>query len=221
MANDYIPADDASLIAFTDNFTQAIEANEANFGLVPADFAELDALAGAYGVALQNHNAAQNNARQQKQAKDNAKAALLPKLRNAAQRANISPAINDQRRAALGLTIRDATPTAVSAPTTQPVLFVDTANRLQHIIRFRDSLTPTSKAKPAGVFGCEIYRKIGGDAPASVQECEFVGLDSATPYLLDYGSESGGQQVHYLGRWATRSGLTGPTSDLISATVVA
>jgi hypothetical protein len=101
------------------------------------------------------------------------------------------------------------------------VLFIDTSQRLQHTIKFSDSLTPLSSAKPAGVLGCEIYRKIGGTAPASIADCDFLGTDSASPFVVPFGSVSGGQMCYYLARWANRNGLTGPTSDLISATVVA
>lgn len=225
---DYIPSDDAGLISFAGAFNTAMNAvavpdGETNneLGFSPAEKTALSSAANDLLAAVNALNTAKSASAAARVAKDAAAVELRSLLRSASNRIQSSTNTSDVVRSNFGITIRDTTPTAVAAPTTQPVLFVDTSRRLQHTIAFRDSASPLSKAKPQGVFGCEIYRKVGGTAPSSVAECQFVGLDSASPYIAEYGAESGGAMVHYLGRWATRSGLVGPTSDVISATVVA
>lgn len=218
---DYIPADDSGLAAWARNLADQISGSEVNYGLVAADSVAYEAFVTAFENNLAANSAAQTAARTARQTKDSSKEALGSASRNLARRLQASPLVSDTERILLGLTVRDTTPTAVPPPTSQPVLFVDTSSRLQHKINFRDSLTPTSKAKPAGVLGCEIYRKVGGTAPADLSQCEFVAMDTATPYGVEYQAEQGGQMVHYLGRWVNRNGSAGPISDLISATVVA
>ena len=226
--SDYVPSDDAGLVAFVENIQSALDASESEYGLLPADSVALGLAMDAFKNAYVANNIAQNAARSSRQLKDTNRDALVTKLRSLVNRIQAYPGTTDAKRTTLNITVRDSTPTAVPAPTTQPVLFVDTSNRLQHSISFRDSLTPTSKAKPQGVLGCEIYPKIVDPTatppqspPSSIADCEFLGLDSASPYVADYGAETGGKTAYYIGRWANRNGLTGPQSDIISATVVA
>src|ERR1051326_3688323 len=73
--------------------------------------------------------------------------------------------------AALGLNVRDTTPTPVGAPTVVPVGDVDTSNRLRDAINLRDPTSSAPRAKPSGVEGCEIWVKIGGTPPADSSEC--------------------------------------------------
>lgn len=219
--NDYIPSDDAGLDSFADDFGDYVADNNEALGIADADKNLVQSAQANFHSKMTALSAAQTAAQVARADKDASRVALVALLRQQARQIQANPATTDAQRAALGITVRDTTPTAVAAPTTQPVLFVDTSNRLMHVVSFRDALTPFSKAKPAGVSGCEIFRKIGGTPPASIAECEFVANDSASPYVADYDGADGGKMVYYFGRWATRSGLTGPTSDLISATIVA
>jgi hypothetical protein len=221
MANDYIPADDAGLVSWATVFTTKLGNDFATYGFTEAEETALTDEVESFASLVTSANTAKTTAQSTTQAKNTGKADLVPMLRSAASRLQVHPAMSDMVRSQFGITVRDTTPTAVTAPTSAPIIWVDTKDRLRHTVHFYDELTPNSKAKPNGVHGCEIYRKIGGTAPASVAECEFLGLDTATPYVIDYGAESGGLMIYYLARWATRSGLTGPTAGLQSATVVA
>src|ERR1035437_3074399 len=44
----------------------------------------------------------------------------------------------------------------------------------KHIIDFRNSASPKSKAKPAGVAGCEIWGKVGSPAPMDISQLAYV-----------------------------------------------
>ena len=91
----------------------------------------------------------------------------------------------------------DTNPTPVGPPTTAPLATVDTAQRLQHTVHFRDTTTPTSKAKPAGVRGCEIWMKIGTPAPVDASELVFVTLDTRTPHVVHFDGADAGKVVTY------------------------
>lgn len=64
--------------------------------------------------------------------------------------------------------------------TTVPVATVDTSERLRHTIRWADSATPSSKRRPRGTIGIEIWRKIDGPLSGSELDCEFLALDTET-----------------------------------------
>jgi hypothetical protein len=83
----------------------------------------------------------------------------------------------------------------------------------------RDSGTPDSRAKPQGVFGCQIFYKIGGDAPADVKECQEAAVDRNSPYLMEFDGADGGKTCWYLLRWIMNSSEKGAISPLFSATI--
>jgi len=89
-----------------------------------------------------------------------------------------STTITDAQRAAMGITVRDvvATHAAGTGQATRPVGVVDTSQRLRHEIRFTDETTPTRRAKPKGIMGCEIwviFAAIGKPAPTDGAGMQF------------------------------------------------
>ncbi len=71
-----------------------------------------------------------------------------------------NPAVTDDLRATLGITIPSGSRTATPVPSTRPVLSADTSQRLQITIDFVDA-GATSKAKPTSVRGCQLWEQIG------------------------------------------------------------
>ena len=87
-----------------------------------------------------------------------------------------------------------------------------------------DEATPTRRAKPAGIMGCEIWVKVsatGEAAPSSADELSFISMDTASPYIVEYDGKDGGKTAHYMLRWVKSSGEKGPWSETISATITA
>lgn len=128
--------------------------------------------------------------------------------------------ISDAERVSLGLSPRDKTPTSVVVPTTQPIAKIDFSVRLQHRVSFVDSATPTSRAKPHGIYGCQIWIKIGGDAPVSEDDLKFIGTETASPHLIKFNGSDAGKPAYYWLRWVNKRGETGPWSVPVSATIV-
>lgn len=127
--------------------------------------------------------------------------------------------VTDEQRAAMMLRVRDTVPTEAALVETHPVGQVDTSQKLRHVISWRDSGTPNSKARPDGVWGCEIYYKIGGTAPVDHKECQQAAMDRSSPYLFEFEGENANKTVWYLLRWIMNSGEKGAWSPLFSATV--
>ena len=105
-------------------------------------------------------------------------------------------------------------------PLTRPLASVDARERLQHTISFADEATPTRRAKPSGVRGVQLWRKIGDPAPVDESELVFVSEFTRTRMTLDYQMTQGGQTVYYQARSVSTRGDTGPWGELVSATVV-
>ena len=159
-----------------------------------------------------SHTAAQDAALGARAMKDAARAALTALIQ-------VHPAMTDAWRADAHLPIYDSTRTRAPIPTTKPLATVDSSQRLQHTIAWRDETTPTSKAKPTGVQGAEIWYFIGATPPSDPAQCKFAAMDTATPYLLHHDPADGGKLCHYLIRWVNSRGEAGPWSETVSATI--
>lgn len=95
----------------------------------------------------------------------------------------------------------------------------DTSQLLGITVRFADEGTPTSKAKPAGVMGCEVWVKVGGPPPTDLSECQYLATDSRTPYVATFDGGEANQTAHFIGRWMSTRNEPGPLSETVSATV--
>lgn len=109
--------------------------------------------------------------------------------------------------------------TATPVPNSKPVGSVDNGQRLQHTISFVDANTPTSRAKPEGVRGCQIWIKIGGVAPVDASELTFIATDTKSPYVLQFDGADATKNAFYWLRWENTRGEVGPWSDVVMATI--
>lgn len=132
-----------------------------------------------------------------------------------------NPVVTGEQKVLMGLTVRKETRTAVPVPSTRPMASVDNNNRLEHIINFFDEMTKTSKSKPFGVRGCEIWCKIGDVPPKDEAELHYLATDTATPYHAHFSGADGGKTVYYWLRWVNTRNEPGPWSETISITISA
>lgn len=219
---DYIPRGDTEFSAWLDNFIAYANANLAALGLVAADMTPITAAQTPWKTALSDNVAAQAAAQSARQAKDTARAGVETPVRALVRRLQASASVSNAEREALGITVPDTEPTPVGPPTTRPVVKVNSAQRLQHTIHFADEATPTSKAKPAGVSGAEIWVQVAAVAsppPTDPAALTFIALDTRTPYTLDFDGPDGGKNAHYMLRWVNTKGQKGPWSETATATI--
>lgn len=216
---DYIPVGDSDAIDDGRVRIEYAEANLAALNLTAADIAPLKEAHEAFATAYNANVVKQAEARSTREAKDDKREEWerLDRAFNGRMQSDL--AVKDEQRAAMKLRVYDKVKTAVGAVGSFPVGVVDTGQKLRHEISWRDSATPDSKAKPAGVFGCQILYKIGGEPPVDAGECEEAAIDRAAPYLLEFGGADGGKTVFYLLRWISNSGEKGALSPLFSATI--
>lgn len=219
MTAPYIPAKDVDFLAWLDNFDDLTSVNFATYGLSGGDAASITTVRTAYDTA---YAAATNPATRTPvtiAAKDTAKATALATVRPLAQLIRNNPAVTDDDRVALGLTVPDTDPSPVPAPTTFPLLDLLAATPGQHQLQYRDSDTPTTKAKPDGAIAMELWQTIGVSPALSPVGSAFVGTITKAPFFISLDVGDVGKYATYFGRWATRRGLTGPWSSPVSMTV--
>lgn len=223
MPHDYIPRNDADFRAWARQFVDYVAGHEVELGLAAAVATQLQAERTAFEGALTEHVAAHQAAKAARQAKDRQRRDFERTLRQLARQLQASPAVDDGERAALGLTVPDPARTPGSEVIrTRPVGAVDTSQRLRHKLRIVDEATPTRRAKPKAILGCEIWVKVAAASeapPAGPEGLRFVGLATRSVYLVEHDAADGGQTAHYLLRWVRRNGVHGPWSETLSATI--
>ena len=222
---DYIPGSDTGFQAWVANFVTYANANLAGLGIAPGDMMPIVAAQGDFDAKIAANVTAQQAAQSARQAKDASRDQLESLIRQLVRQLQASGDVDNSERAALGITVPDTIrTTAVGGISTRPIGAVDTSQRLRHEIRFTDEATPTSRAKPAGIMGCEIWVKVaavGEVPPASADELSFLSMDTASPYIVEYDGKDGGKTAHYMLRWVKTNGEKGPWSETISATITA
>lgn len=215
---DFIPQSDAEFDVWQGNFVTFASANLTALGLVAADLTPITAGQTAWASAFPAHTTAQAAAESARAAKDVARTDFVAVIRALVRRLQAPPAVSDAERLSLGITVR-AERTPATVPTSRPVASVAVSERLRHTVSFTDEGTPTRKAKPAGVMGCEVWVKVGGTPPADPSELHFLGLDTRTPYVAEFDGADAGKPAHYMLRWVNKQGEQGPWSATVTATI--
>ena len=217
----YIPAADTDFNNWQQNFLNNLQTEAANLDITQEDLNALLTGQTAWESDYEAHLAAQSAAQSARQQKDDSRQAWENQLRAQVRKLQASETITNAQRAALGITVSDGSRAAIGAPTTRPLANIAATASLSHTVRFVDEATPTRRAKPNGVMGAEVWVAIGDAPPTNLDEMQFLGLDTRTPYVSEFDSEDIGKTAYYRLRWVNRRGEAGPWGDIISAAIVA
>ncbi len=220
----YIPRPDGDFAAWANHYYDAVEKWYSVQGFDPNELKALKEALSAWNAAFPAHVKAQAAAEGARQAKDAARSALEREVRPVTNFVQGYPKTTNAARAEMGITVRDTSPTPAPAPSSRPLALVESGQRLTHQLRLVDESTPTRRARPAGVQRAEVFVALtppGQPAPANPGDYRYIGSVTRGETTLSFESDKGGMQAHYLSRWVSTSGATGPWSDTASATVAA
>lgn len=215
--NPYIPTTDADLLTWATNFDAVITANPTDYGLIAGQATAFDVLRDAYAAALTLATDPATRTSVTVAAKDAAKAAMVTNARQLARVALAFPTVTPGDLTAAGLIVRNTVPTPIPAPTTVPLVSFLASIGKTITLDFADELTPSKKYKPFGVTGLQLFLKTGAVAPASPDDCQLIQTLGRWPARIDLSTLAAGTVCHFIGRWVTRRGLTGPQSAVVSA----
>jgi hypothetical protein len=148
-----------------------------------------------------------------------ARAVAEPQMRAINRSVQAKAGVADLLKTGMGLPLHDTTPSRAPAPTTRPVLLVDTSERLQHKITFHDEANLKSRAKPPGVSEIEIWCKIGAPAPADFNDCALVATSPKNDVVITCKGADAGKPAHYMARWKSTRGEFGPWSETVVASI--
>ena len=215
-STDNVPKNDAAFHIWQGEIITDVQLFATLWGILSVDITTLTAQQTVWIAAFAKGGNKNNRQSPDVQAKDDARAIYEKALRKfIAKWLSHNDKVSDAERTRMGLTVKSGTHTAVALPTSNPIATIDFSVLLQHTINFVDSDTPTSKAKPSGVIGAEIWGKLGDATVFS-----YLGLCTATPDVIHYVDTDAGLKVSYRLRWVNTKGDVGPWSTSVTAMVV-
>jgi hypothetical protein len=128
-----------------------------------------------------------------------------------------NPRVTDEDRKIMNLSLYDTKPSKRPAPSKEPILEVRFAQKQEHSLSAKNS--EGGRRKEQYATGWEIWRKTGGDAPASDSDFTYVGISTRSPFIIKYGLEDAGKMVWYRIRWINAKNEPGPWSEIVSAII--
>ena len=215
----YIPAKDVDFKMWLDNFDDLVSVNFAAYGLTGGEAGTITGQRTAYDTAFDDATNPMTRTPVTIAIKDTVKATASATVRPLAQSIRNNPAVSDADKVSLGLTVPDTSPTPIPAPTSFPLLDILKATPGQHWLQYRDSDTPTTKAKPFGGVAMELWQTIGVTPAVDPAGSSFIGTITKAPFAVTLNIADVGKYATYFARWATRRGLTSSWSAPVSMTV--
>jgi hypothetical protein len=145
-------------------------------------------------------------------AKQEAKQSLVSESRRLAMIVTNYPATTNKQRQAMGLTIKDTTPSPVPVPDSAPVVEVREVKN-QRITLVLHNAESTSRAKPAGVKGATLFSYVGESTPAALSDWKFEGNVTRTLVDLDMpATVPNGSKVWITAFWFNSKAESGPAT---------
>lgn len=219
---DYIPQREAEAIIWLTNFNTFVQANGPEFGLTPAQMADLQTAVNDLAAGLINVADAEASFRSAVAAKNANKADAITLARQIAQFLQNNPSMTDAERGQAGLTIPDTIPTPGSGADIPalppPLLLLDFSQRNQVTIHWGTNPgDERQNAKPSGVLGVQIDWARGG-IPANESSWAALDRDTASPYVASF-TESTSITVAFRARWIGKDLSTGPAGDPVTCSL--
>lgn len=220
MAIDYIPGPDGEFALWMNNYISTLTNNLSAFEITQEKVNELSQGLAQFEADLLEQSTTDSAARAATKKKNDSRASIESTIRNLSQVFQKNTNISDSLKISLGLNVGSNASPVTGPPSSRPLVSVDTSQRLQHTLSWVDETTPTTRLKPRGVLGAEVWVKVDGESPKSELDCRFLALDTATPYIAVFSGTDAGKTAYYMLRWVNSKGEKGAWSTIISATIV-
>ena len=223
-AHDVIPPGDSEFDIFQDDVFTTLTANAAAWNIPPTTLADLAAQQAIWTPAWNKAKDKGNRSRQDVEQKNTARGGYEPVLRNVIQQyVQNNTLVPDDARVSMGIRPRDTVRTRVPVPDTVPQLDILPGNGNVLRVNFRQQPGAPgtgSRGKPDGVERCNLRYKMGGTAPASVNDCPLAASGTRSPITLSFSGSDAGLRIYVYGQWENTRAEGGPwTPAAVSAVV--
>jgi len=221
MANSYIPQQEAAALAWMQVFAAGITANPGMYELAAADATAIqnavDAFEAAYDVAVNPATRTKGTIN----LKDETRAAAEAICRQYAKLIKYNAGISDSSKIDIGVRPVNNSREPVNVPDSSPLLNILGATPGSHTVRYADSGTPDSAAKPFGAAQLQLFVAVDTNPIANADGAEFYGAFTKNPIGVGFSETDDGKMATYFARWASLRGEVGPWSLPVSMRIAA
>lgn len=214
----FVPAGDAELLGFAQNYSAVITADPVAVGLTPAIATTLSGYVTAYQTKLSALDTPSNRNPVGFQEKDEAKKTLVSYIRQTARQIQGTMTVTDLQRTELRLPIRDTEPTPVEQLTVAPALTVLGIFGHNIHVRVRDA-SGAVRGRPVNADAALIYSFVGETAPVTADGWKCEGPISKDSALVAFDPALAvGTKVFLTAQWFNTRG-TSPGCTPVAAVI--
>lgn len=221
---DYLPDAIAEFALWMVNFADRLGVHGPTLDVSPAEITDVQNDSGRYSLEVAAVDTARNAFRAAVAARDEDREDTIePRIRPLVQRIQNHPAMTDDIRRDLGITVPDRTPTPLGPSSIDdagaPLLEVDIGQRKRAIIHWGPNPGDERRnARPAGVRGVRLWFWLGAGEPPAESDWEFLDEDNRSPYTHVTMNPSP-LTITFRAAYVDRMNRVGSTSDPVTVTI--
>lgn len=219
--SDFIPSSDANALLWLQAFANGIAANFATYQLVLADSTTISNAVNDYAAALALATANATRTSSTIIAKDAARESAEAVVRQFAILIKYNDGISDEAKNDIGVRPVNPSKSPINVPDSSPLLNILGATPGSQTLRFSDTSTPDTPAKPFGASQLLLFVAIKDEITDNEDDAKFIGLYSRNPVAVGFVPEDDGKMATYFARWCDLKGQTGPWSLPVSMRIAA
>ena len=154
-------------------------------------------------------------------AKDDAREIAETLIRQYAGLIKDNSGISDEDKVAIGVRPINPNREQIDCPQTQPLMNIISSTQGLQELRYADSTTPDSRAKPFGASELQLFRAISTTENAPLADAKFYAKFTKNPVVVTFDEADDGKVATYYARWAGPRGDVGPWSVPVSMRIAA
>ena len=221
MTSSYIPATEANALDWMETFADGIAADPAKYGVSVADATAISSavqdFADARAISIDPVTHSPVNVA----AKDDARTSAEQICRQFASLIKYNAGISDPDKIAIGVRPVNTDRNPIEVPETSPLVNIIGATPGAQTVRYADTNTPDSGAKPFGATCLQLFVAIAEDAVDDPDLASFHGSFTKNPVAVGFDAGDDGKMATYFARWASRRGDVGPWSLPVAMRIAA
>jgi len=220
--NDWLPDTEPGLVTWSTNLNARLQDGAIGgiYGLSPQQITDYQTAHDNFLAARETANETDTRTKTTIQLKNGAKNALTLLAREYIKFIQSRPQTTNAERVSLNITVRDEKPSNIPAPTTMPVITIQsTVGKTVNFI-IRDENAPDTKTKPAGVVSAIIMSYVGDAAPNELTDWSLAKTLTRNSSSLTFpASTPACAKVWLVALWQNAKGQTGPIGNPVSTNV--
>lgn len=221
MSTSYIPAEDGQALAWMRAFADGIATNPALYMLTSTDAAAITGQVDAYEAAWFAANDKSTRTEAAVNLKNQTKASAEQICRGYAMTIKQNAGISDQAKIDIGVRPENSEREPINCPQTSPLVNILGNTPGLQTLRYADTTTPDSRAKPFGAMQLQVFVAIGDAATTNADEASYYGAFTKNPIPVAFDQADDGKVASYFARWVGRKGDHGPWSEAVSMRIAA